>query len=277
MRTIPSRKPKKWGWLILAGGLTYLLLFLLFPLAIVFIEAFSKGYEHLYKSITSDDTTHAIWLSFLSALIAVPLNTVFGVMAAWAITKFQFRGKQVLLTIIDLPFAVSPVIGGLIFVLLYGKNSWLGGWIESEGYKIIFAKPGLVMVTMFVTLPFVVRELVPLMQSQGTEEEQTAVTLGAKGWFIFRKVTLPNIKWALIYGVILTNARAIGEFGAASVVSGFIRRETVTIPLQIEILFNEYNAAGAFACATLLTMFGLFTLVVKSYVEYRSEREENRR
>lgn len=263
--------------MILAGGLGYLLFFLFLPLFAVFAEAFSKGITHFRESLSSSDTVHAIWLSLTSAAIAVPLNMVFGVMAAWAITKFRFRGKQVLLTIIDLPFAVSPVIGGLIFVLLYGKNSWIGGWLEGNGYKIIFAKPGLVLVTIFVTLPFVVRELVPLMQAQGTEEEETAVTLGARGWHIFRRVTLPNIKWALIYGVILTNARAIGEFGAASVVSGFIRRETVTVPLQIEIFFNEYNAAGAFACATMLTFVGLLTLVVKSYVEYRHERDRTKR
>ena len=268
-----ATKPGLIGWLLIAGGLIYLVGFLFLPLAAVFVEAFAKGGAHFIETLTHSETKDAIVLTLLSVVIAVPLNLIFGVMAAWALTRFEFRGKQVLITLIDLPFSVSPIVAGLVLILVYGQNGLFGGWLESHGLKIIFAKPGVILATIFVTLPFVVRELIPLMQSQGRDDEEAALTLGANGWQIFRLVTLPNIKWGLIYGVILCNARAMGEFGAASVVSGFIRAETVTLPLQIDILFNEYNAAGAFACASLLTLGALATLALKSLVERRSETD----
>ena len=257
------------GRLLIALGLAYLGVVLLLPLLAIFSEALSKGWLAYLTAIGDREARVAISLTLLSAAIAVPANLVFGVMAAWAITKFEFRGKSLLLTLIDLPFSVSPVIGGLVFVLLYGARGWLGPWLEAHDIQIVFAKPGIVLATIFVTLPFVVRELVPLMQAQTAADEEAAFSLGATGWQIFRHVTLPNVKWALLYGVILCNARAMGEFGAASVVSGYIRGSTVTLPLHIEIVFNDYNAAGAFACATLLTLTALATLVLKTWVEAR--------
>ena len=253
-------------------ALAFLALFLLLPLAAVFTEALRRGLGAYFAAFRDADALAAIRLTFLATAIAVPANLVFGVAAAWAIAKFEFPGKSVLLTLIDLPFAVSPVISGLIYVLIFGAQGWFGPWLIEHDLKVIFATPGIVLATTFVTFPFVARELIPLMQSQGNDEELAALTLGASGWQIFRRVTLPNIKWGLLYGVILCNARAMGEFGAVSVVSGHIRGETNTIPLHVEILYNEYNFVAAFAVASLLTLLALLTLVLKSIVEWRARR-----
>jgi len=250
-------------------ALTFLTLFLFVPLVAVFVEALKKGWEAYAAAIVDEDAISAIKLTLITAAIAVPLNLVFGVAAAWCITKFEFRGKSILLTLIDLPFSVSPVISGLIYVLLFGAQGWLGPWLAEHDIKILFAVPGIVLATVFVTFPFVARELIPLMQAQGSEEEEAAVVLGANGWQTFFRVTLPNIKWGLLYGVILCNARAMGEFGAVSVVSGHIRGETNTMPLQVEILYNEYNFAAAFAVASLLALLALVTLALKSFIEWR--------
>ncbi len=257
---------------LILAALAFLGLFLIAPLAAVFVEAFAKGWRAYLDAIREPEALSAIRLTLITALIAVPLNMVFGISAAWAVTRFSFRGKSLLLTLIDLPFAVSPVIAGMVFVLMFGAKGLLGPWLEAHNLKIIFAVPGIVLATIFVTFPFVARELIPLMQEQGTEEEQAALMLGANGWQIFRRVTLPNVKWALLYGVILCNARAMGEFGAVSVVSGHIRGQTNTMPLHVEILYNEYNFVGAFAVASLLTLLALITLIVKSLVEWRAER-----
>jgi sulfate transport system permease protein len=254
---------------LIAVALLFLTLFLFVPLAAVFVEAFKKGWDVYLAAIVEDDARSAIKLTLLTAAIAVPLNLVFGVAAAWAIAKFDFRGKNLLLTLIDLPFSVSPVISGLIYVLVFGLQGWLGHWLQDHDLKVIFAVPGIVLATLFVTFPFIARELVPLMQAQGTEQEEAARVLGASGWQIFRRVTLPNIKWALLYGVILCNARAMGEFGAVSVVSGHIRGQTNTMPLHIEILYNEYQFAAAFAVASLLAGLALVTLGLKYLVERR--------
>src|SRR5471030_1603871 len=254
---------------LIAIALIFLLLFLLVPLASVFVEAFKKGWRVYLDAIVEDDALAAIKLTLLTAAIAVPLNLVFGVAASWCIAKFEFRGKSILLTLIDLPFSVSPVISGLIYVLMFGAQGWFGPWLEAHDIKILFAVPGIVLATIFVTFPFVARELIPLMQAQGSEEEEAAIVLGASGWDTFRRVTLPNIKWGLLYGVILCNARAMGEFGAVSVVSGHIRGETNTIPLQVEILYNEYNFAAAFAVASLLALLALVTLALKSFIAWR--------
>jgi sulfate transport system permease protein len=253
--------------LLIAGALGFLALFVFVPLVAVFAQALGKGVSSYLRGITDPDTLEAIKLTLLTAGVAVPLNLIFGVAAAWAIAKFEFRGKNVLTTLIDLPFAVSPVISGMIFVLLFGAQGWFGSWLREHDIKIIFALPGIILATTFVTFPFVARELIPLMQEQGTEEEEAALVLGASGWQTFFRITLPNIKWGLLYGVILSNARAMGEFGAVSVVSGHIRGVTTTLPLQIEILYNEYNFTAAFAAATLLTFLALITLVVKRVVE----------
>jgi sulfate/thiosulfate transport system permease protein len=253
--------------LLIAGALGFLALFVFVPLVAVFAQALGKGLSSYARGITDPDTVAAIKLTLLTAGVAVPLNLFFGVAAAWAIAKFDFRGKNVLITLIYLPFAVSPVISGMIFVLLFGAQGWFGGWLREHDIKIIFALPGIILATTFVTFPFVARELIPLMQEQGTEEEEAALVLGASGWQTFLRVTLPNIKWGLLYGVILCNARAMGEFGAVSVVSGHIRGVTTTLPLQIEILYNEYNFTAAFAAATLLTFLAFITLVVKRVVE----------
>lgn len=244
------------------------------PLLSIFIEAFEQGWQVYLAAITEADARAAIKLTLLTALIAVPLNTVFGVLAAWAITKFDFRGKDILLTIIDLPFSVSPVVAGLMFVLLFGAQGWFGSWLQDNDIRIIFALPGIVLATVFITLPYVVRELVPLMQAQGRDEEEAAMTLGASGWQMFWKVTLPNIKWALISGIILCNARAMGEFGAVSVVSGHIRGETNTLPLHVEILHNEYQFAASFACASLLTVLALLTLFITTLIESRRQQDD---
>ncbi len=259
--------------LLVTVSVLFLGLFLVVPLAAVFGEGLRKGLGAYWASVTDPAALAAIKLTLITAGIAVPLNLVFGVAAAWAIAKFNFRGKSVLITLIDLPFAVSPVISGLIYVLLFGMQGWLGPWLQSHGIQIIFAVPGIVLATIFVTFPFVARELIPLMQAQGTDEEYAALTLGASGWQTFWRVTLPNIKWGVLYGVILCNARAMGEFGAVSVVSGHIRGKTNTVPLHVEILYNEYNFVAAFAVASLLTLLALVTLVVKTIVEHRLQLE----
>ncbi len=259
-------------WSLTAVALLFLGFFLVLPLAAVFAEALGHGAAAYFASFRDSDALAAIRLTLLTAAIAVPANLVFGVAAAWAITKFPFRGKSLLITLIDLPFAVSPVISGLVYVLVFGARGWFGPWLIDHNIQIIFAVPGIVLATIFVTFPFVARELIPLMQAQGTDEEMTAVTLGASGWQTFWRVTLPNIKWGLLYGVILCNARAMGEFGAVSVVSGHIRGETDTMPLHVEILYNEYNFTAAFAVASLLALLALVTLVLKTFVEWRHER-----
>jgi len=257
-------------WLLIGVALLFLGLFLVVPLAAVFVEAFAKGVGYYFHTFNDANTLSAIKLTFITAAIAVPLNCVFGVAAAWAIAKFDFRGKTILITLIDLPFSVSPVVSGMIYVLLFGAQGLLGPWLLEHNIKIIFAVPGIVLATMFVTFPFVARELIPLMQAQGRTEEEAARVLGASGWQMFRRVTLPNIKWGLLYGVILCNARAMGEFGAVSVVSGHIRGQTNTIPLHVEILYNEYNFTGAFAVASLLTFLALITLALKTWVERKN-------
>jgi sulfate/thiosulfate transport system permease protein len=258
--------------LLIGCAIAFLGVFLFLPLALVFTEALRGGARTYLSAISEPDARAAIRLTLVTAAIAVPLNTVFGVAAAWAIAKFDFRGKQLLTTLIDLPFAVSPVISGLVYVLLFGMQGWLGPWLAEHDLQVIFAVPGIVLATIFVTFPFVARELIPLMQAQGTEEEQAALVLGASGWQTFRRVTLPNIRWGLLYGVILCNARAMGEFGAVSVVSGHIRGYTNTLPLHVEILYNEYNFVAAFAVASLLALLAILTLVLKSLVEWRSGR-----
>jgi sulfate/thiosulfate transport system permease protein len=262
-----TAEPPYVRWLLIGVALAFLGLFLVVPLAAVFVEAFAKGVGYYLRTFNDANTLAAIKLTLIAAGIAVPLNCVFGVAAAWAIAKFDFRGKTVLITLIDLPFSVSPVVSGLIYVLLFGAQGLLGPWLLAHDVRIIFAVPGIVLATIFVTFPFVARELIPLMQAQGRTEEEAARVLGASGWQTFRRVTLPNIKWGLLYGVILCNARAMGEFGAVSVVSGHIRGQTNTIPLHVEILYNEYNFAGAFAVASLLTLLAVVTLAVKTWVE----------
>jgi sulfate transport system permease protein len=257
-------------WTFAGVALGFLGLFLVLPLAAVFTEALRKGVPAYVAALADPMALAAIELTLITAAIAVPANVVFGVAAAWAIAKFRFAGRSVLITLIDLPFAVSPVISGLIFVLLFGLQGWLGPWLAARDVKIIFAVPGLVLATMFITFPFVARELIPLMETQGSEEEQAALSLGAGGWQTFWRITLPNVKWALLYGVILGNARAMGEFGAVSVVSGHVRGQTNTMPLHVEILYNEYNFVAAFAVASLLALLALVTLVLKSLVEWRA-------
>ncbi|NYE61444.1 sulfate transport system permease protein [Duganella sp. 1224] len=262
-------EPRWVRYVLIAIALIFLTLFLFVPLVSVFYEALKKGWDAYAAAIVEDDAIAAIKLTLITAAIAVPLNLVFGVAASWCIAKFEFRGKSLLLTLIDLPFSVSPVISGLIYVLLFGAQGYFGPWLMDHDIKILFAVPGIVLATIFVTFPFVARELIPLMQAQGSEEEEAAIVLGASGWDTFRRVTLPNIKWGLLYGVILCNARAMGEFGAVSVVSGHIRGETNTMPLQVEILYNEYNFAAAFAVASLLALLALVTLVVKTLIAWR--------
>ncbi len=261
---------------LVGAALAFLGLFLFLPLVAVFSEALKKGWQVYLAAVTEPDALEAVKLTVLAAAIAVPVNTAFGVAAAWAIAKFDFRGKNLLTTLIDLPFSVSPVIAGLIYVLLFGLQGWLGPWLREHDLRIIFAVPGIVLATMFVTVPFIARELIPLMQAQGRDEEEAAAVLGASGWQTFRRVTLPNIKWGLLYGVILCNARAMGEFGAVSVVSGHIRGETNTLPLHIEILYNEYQFAAAFAVASLLALLALLTLALKTWVESLQNREVHR-
>lgn len=263
-----------WARRILTGiALTFLLLFLVLPLVAVFAEAFRQGFGAFFSAFQSDDTWSAVKLTLITAAIVVPLNVVFGVMAAWAIAKYEFRGRAFLITLIDLPFSISPVVAGLAYVLLYGVNGWLGPLLQAYDMKIIFAVPGIVLVTVFVTFPFIARELIPLMEAQGNDEEQAAIVLGASGFRTFWSVTLPNVKWGLIYGVILCNARAMGEFGAVSVVSGHIRGQTNTIPLQVEILYTDYQSVAAFSVATLLALLALVTLALKTWAEWHHENQ----
>ncbi|AOI57489.1 sulfate ABC transporter permease subunit CysW [Burkholderia diffusa] len=266
-RLDPVSEPRAVRWLLIGVALAFLAFFLVVPLAAVFFEALRKGVGFYLESLADPDAWSAIKLTLTVAVIAVPLNLVFGVCASWAIAKFEFRGKALLTTLIDLPFSVSPVISGLVYVLLFGAQGWLGPWLQDHDVQIIFAVPGIVLATIFVTFPFVARELIPLMQAQGTDEEEAARVLGASGWQIFRRVTLPNVKWGLLYGVILCNARAMGEFGAVSVVSGHIRGVTDTMPLHVEILYNEYNFAAAFAVASVLALLALVTLALKLLAE----------
>ncbi|MFT6465304.1 sulfate ABC transporter permease subunit CysW [Halopseudomonas sp.] len=261
----------KWGLITLALSVTILLLVI--PLVLIFVEAFSEGAQTFWDNLTDTYTLSAIGLTLFVAALTVPINLVFGVFLAWLVTRFEFSGRKVLITLIDIPFAVSPVVAGLLYLLLYGSNGWLGSWLMDQDLQLMFAWPGIVLVTVFVTCPFVARELIPLMQQQGREEEEAGVVLGASGWKLFRKVTLPNIQWALLYGVILTNARAVGEFGAVSVVSGNIRGETNTLPLHVELLYQDYNAVGAFTSASLLAGIALLTLLVKGFVEWRQSRQ----
>ena len=250
-------------------------LFLLLPLVAIFAHAFAEGLDMFWANVSDEYTLAAIGLTLFVAALTIPVNLVFGVFLAWLVTRFAFPGRRLLQTLIDIPYAVSPVVAGLIYLLLYGRNGWIGGWLDNHDIQIMFAWPGIVLVTIFVTCPFVARELIPLMQAQGAREEEAAVTLGASGWTIFRRVTLPNIKWALLFGVILTNARAVGEFGAVSVVSGAIRGETNTLPLQVELLYQDYNTVGAFTAAALLALIALFTLAAKAFLEWRATRREN--
>ncbi|MBX3664727.1 MAG: sulfate ABC transporter permease subunit CysW [Burkholderiales bacterium] len=277
-RALPRRavrkatsEPRPVRWLLIVLALAYFTLLVLTPLFAVFYEALKKGADAYLAAITEPDALSSIRLTLMVAAVAVPLNLVFGVAAAWAIAKFEFRGKSLLITLIDLPFSVSPVISGLIYVLVFGLQGWLGPWLQAHDIKVIFALPGIFLATVFVTVPFVARELIPLMQAQGSEEEEAALVLGASGWQTFFRVTLPNIKWGILYGVILCNARAMGEFGAVAVVSGHIRGLTNTMPLHVEIIYNEYNFAAAFAVASLLALLALVTLVIKTLIEPRSK------
>jgi sulfate/thiosulfate transport system permease protein len=272
-RSSATREPAWVKYTLLTLSLLFFGFFLLLPLISVFTEALRKGLEVYWASIVEPDALSAIKLTLIAAAISLPLNLVFGLAAAWLVTKFNFKGKSILVTLIDLPFSVSPVVAGLIYVLIFGAQGWFGSWLSDHDIKIIFAVPGIVLATLFVTFPFVARELIPLMEAQGKEEEEAAILLGASGWQTFWKVTLPNIKWGLLYGVVLANARAMGEFGAVSVVSGHIRGLTNTIPLHVEILYNEYNFAASFAVASILALLALVTLVIKTYVEWRLKHE----
>lgn len=277
-RAFESRGLTEPAWVrrtVILLGLFFMGVFLIVPLATVFIEAFRKGISVYLNSILEKDTLAAIKLTLVTTAIVVPLNTIFGLTSAWAMTRFSFRGKTVLMTLIDLPFSVSPVIAGMIFVLLFGIRGWMGPWLQDLGIKVIFSVPGIVLATWFVTFPFVARELIPLMQAQGNDEELAAYVLGASGWQIFRHITIPNIKWGLAYGIILCSARSMGEFGAVSVVSGHIRGLTNTVPLHVEILYNEYNFAASFAVASLLAFLSVVTLIVKSIIEHKSASEKN--
>ena len=265
-------EPRWVRWSLIGIALVFMLLFLVLPLLAVFVEALRKGWDTYVAALREPDAWSAIKLTLITALIAVPLNLVFGVAAAWCIAKYEFKGKALLTSLVDLPFSVSPVVAGLIYVLMFGAQGWFGPWLQAHDIKIIFAVPGIVLATVFVTFPFIARELIPLMQAQGNDEEQAAIVLGATGWQTFWYVTLPNIKWGLLYGVILCNARAMGEFGAVSVVSGHIRGQTNTIPLHVEILYNEYQSVAAFAAASLLALLALVTLVIKTIAEHRNEQ-----
>ncbi len=267
----PATRESRWvRVIVLTVSLVFFVVFLLLPLLVVFAEAFRKGWHTYIGALVEPDAVSAMLLTLTAAAISVPLNLVFGVAAAWAVTKFDFRGKQLLVTLIDLPFSVSPVVAGLIYVLMFGAQGWFGPYLQAHDIKIIFAVPGIVLATVFVTFPFVARELIPLMEAQGREEEEAATVLGASGWQTLWRVTLPNVKWGLLYGVILCNARAFGEFGAVSVVSGHIRGQTNTLPLHVEILYNEYQFAAAFAVASLLALLALVTLAIKSFIEWRA-------
>lgn len=262
----------KWG--LILTGVVLSILFLVVPIAWIFMTAFSKGIEIFTENLLDSDMLHAVWLTVLIALITVPVNMLFGVSMAWLVTRFRFPERQLLMTLIDIPFAVSPVVAGLLYLLFYGSNGWAGQWLSQFDIQLMFSWPGMVLVTVFVTCPFVVRELVPVMMSQGSQEDEAAVLLGASGWKMFWRVTLPNIRWALLYGVVLTNARAIGEFGAVSVVSGAIRGETYSLPLQVELLHQDYNTVGAFTAAALLAMMAIFTLMFKSALQWHLARQQ---
>ncbi|EOE2906779.1 TPA: sulfate ABC transporter permease subunit CysW [Acinetobacter baumannii] len=269
-----TREPTWVRYTLITIALIFFLSCLMLPLILVFVEAFKQGLEVYVQALIDPDTLSAVKLTLLTAAIAVPINVIFGVAAAWAVSKFQFKGKAILTTIIDMPFSVSPVIAGLMIVLIFGAQGWLGGWLMEHDIKILYAVPAIVLATIFITVPFVARELIPLMEAQGTEEEEAAIVLGASGWQTFWKVTLPNIKWGLIYGVILCNARAMGEFGAVSVVSGHIRGETNTLPLHVEILYNEYTFSSAFAVSSLLAFLALLTLILKTWLELHQDKPE---
>ncbi len=275
--SVATQEPRWLRYTLIAVALAFIAFFLLLPLATVFYEGFKKGWQVYVHSLVEPDALAALKLTLLAAALAVPLNLVFGLAAAWSIAKFRFPGKQLLITLIDLPFSVSPIIAGLIFVLLFGAQGWFGPWLQEHDLKIIFAVPAIVLATTFVTFPFVARELIPLMQAQGTEEEEAAITLGASGWRTFWRITLPNIKWGLLYGVILCNARAMGEFGAVSVVSGHIRGETNTLPLHVEILYNEYQFAASFAVASMMAVLALITLIAKSFLEWRVQQQMSKK
>ncbi|KHS68578.1 sulfate/thiosulfate transporter permease subunit [Pectobacterium brasiliense] len=261
---------------LIALGVILSLIMLVIPLVSIFAAALSHGLGGVWRNLSDPDMLHAISLTLLVVAIVVPVNLVFGTLLAWLVTRFQFPGRQLLLTLIDIPFAVSPVVAGLLYLLFYSTNGPVGGWLDEQGIQLMFAWPGIVLVTIFVTCPFMVRELVPVMMSQGSQEEEAAVLLGASGWQVFYRVTLPNIRWALLYGVVLTNARAIGEFGAVSVVSGSIRGETYTLPLQVELLHQDYNSVGAFTAAALLTVMAILTLFIKSALQWRVKRQMNK-
>jgi len=271
--SIAATEPRAARIALIAIALLFLFLFLVLPLVTVFFEAFRAGFAGYVRALSDPDAMHAIKLTLLIAAVALPFNVLFGVAAAWAIAKFDFRGKSLLITLIDLPFAVSPVVAGLLFILLFGAQGYFGPWLLSHGIKIVFAVPAMIIATLFVTFPFVARELIPLMQAQGRDEEEAAISLGASGWKMFWRVTLPNIKWGLFYGIILANARAMGEFGAVSVVSGHIRGETNTLPLHVEILYHEYSGVASFACASVLALLALVTLAAKTLVEWRMRKE----
>lgn len=271
-----TREPTWVRYTLIAIAFIFFLSCLILPLILVFVEAFKQGIGVYAQALVHPDTLSAVKLTLLTAAIAVPLNVVFGIAAAWSVAKFNFRGKSILTTLIDMPFSVSPVIAGLMLVLIFGTQGWMGGWLMEHDIKVLYAVPAIVIATIFITVPFVARELIPLMESQGTEEEEAAIVLGASGWQTFWKVTLPNIKWGLIYGVILCNARAMGEFGAVSVVSGHIRGETNTLPLHVEILYNEYTFSAAFAVSSLLALLAIVTLILKTWVEIRQEKQNQR-
>ena len=271
-----TREPTWVRYTLITIALIFFLSCLILPLILVFVEAFKQGVGVYMQALVHPDTLSAVKLTLITAAIAVPMNVVFGVAAAWAVAKFNFRGKSILTTLIDMPFSVSPVIAGLMLVLIFGTQGWMGNWLMDNDIKILYAVPAIVLATIFITVPFVARELIPLMEAQGTEEEEAAIVLGASGWQTFWKVTLPNIKWGLIYGVILCNARAMGEFGAVSVVSGHIRGETNTLPLHVEILYNEYTFSAAFAVSSLLALLAIVTLILKTWVELRQEKQNQR-
>ena len=271
-----TREPAWVRYTLIIIAMIFFMSCLILPLILVFVEAFKQGVGVYAQALVHPDTLSAVKLTLLAAAIAVPLNVVFGVAAAWSVAKFHFRGKSILTTIIDMPFSVSPVIAGLMLVLMFGAQGWFGGWLMDHDIKILYAVPAIVMATIFITVPFVARELIPLMEAQGTEEEEAAIVLGASGWQTFWKITLPNIKWGLIYGIILCNARAMGEFGAVSVVSGHIRGETNTLPLHVEILYNEYTFSAAFAVSSLLALLAIVTLILKTWVEIRQEKQNKR-
>jgi len=272
-----ARQPVNWAkWLLISIGALVSILLLVVPMISIFWEALNQGLIAALNNLSDPDMLHAIWLTVMVALITVPVNLVFGTLLAWLVTRFTFPGRQLLLTLFDIPFAVSPVVAGLMYLLFWGVNGPAGGWLDAHNIQIMFSWPGMVLATVFVTCPFVVRELVPVMLSQGSHEDEAAVLLGASGWQMFRRVTLPNIRWALLYGIVLTNARAIGEFGAVSVVSGSIRGETYTLPLQVELLHQDYNTVGAFTAAALLTLMAIVTLFLKSILQWRLEQQHKR-